>query len=191
MKLAIGLLVMVPFVLAQGQPGAARPCDRAPAVRPNPAAARGGARVAGPVVPATPEDVAEMAKLPGLPAYRSGAGDGDYSIGPDYAPASEQTKRAGVPEGKVVEFVMNSAGSKFYPGVNEPFERPVCVYVPAQYVPGTAAPFIVSADAYGMHYNLPTILDNMIADHRLPAMVAVMIQNGTAERSMEYDTVSA
>ena len=38
--------------------------------------------------------------------------------------------------------------------------------------------------------SLPTILDNMIADHRLPVMVAVMIQNGGAERSMEYDTVS-
>ena len=113
MKLAIGLFVMAPFVLAQGQPGAARPCDRAPAVRPNPAGARGGGGAAGAVVPATAEDVAEMAKLPALPAYRSGAGDGDYSVGPDYAPAPEQTKRAGVPEGKVVEFVMNSAESKF------------------------------------------------------------------------------
>ena len=192
MKLAICLFVMAaPFVLAQGQPGAGRLCDRAPAVRPNPAGARGGGLAAGAVVPATPEDVAEMAKLPALPAYWSGAGDGDYSVGPDYTPAPEQTKRAGVPEGKVVEFVMNSAESKFYPGTDEPFRRPVCVYVPAQYVPGTAAPFIVSADAYGMHYDLPTILDNMIADHRLPVMVAVMIQNGGAERSMEYDTVSA
>ncbi len=100
-----------------------------------------------------PEDIAEMAKLPSLPVWKRGAGDGDYSIGPDYAPAPEQTKRAGVPEGKVVEFVMNSAESKFYPGVNGPFQRHVCVYVPAQYVPGTAAPFIVSADAYGMHYD--------------------------------------
>lgn len=189
MKLAIGLFVVAQFAL--GQAPAPRPCDRAPAVRPNAAPGRAAARGArGPAVPATPEDMAEMAKLAALPAYRSGAGDGDYSIGPDYAPAPEQTKRAGVPEGKVVEFVMNSAESKFYPG-NEPFQRPVCVYVPAQYVPGTAAPFIVSADAYGMHYELPTILDNMIADRRLPVMVAVMIQNGGAERSMEYDTVSA
>jgi enterochelin esterase-like enzyme len=134
--------------------------------------------------------MAEMAKLSALPVWKRGAGDGDYSIGPDYAPAPEQTKRAGVPEGKVVEFVMNSAESKFYPGVNGPFQRHVCVYVPAQYVPGTAAPVIVSADAYGVHYELPTILDNMIADHRLPVMVAVMIANGGAERSMEYDTVS-
>ena len=189
MKFAIVFTVMAQFALAQGT--APAPCDRAPVARPNGAAGRGGAR--GGLVaaePATPEDVAEMAKLQGLPSYRSGAGDGDYSIGPDYAPAPEQTKRAGVPEGKVVEFAMNSAESKFYPGVNEPFQRPVCVYVPAQYVPGTAAPFIVSADAYGMHYSLPAILDNMIADHRLPVMIAVMIQNGGAERSMEYDTVS-
>jgi enterochelin esterase-like enzyme len=85
---------------------------------------------------------------------------------------------------------MDSAESKFYPGVNGPLQRHVCVYVPAQYVPGTAAPVIVSADAYGMRYALPTILDNMIADHRLPVMVAVMIANGGPERSMEYDTVS-
>ena len=188
MKLAIGLIVMAHFALAQGPSPVARPCDPAPAVRRNaPAAAR---RAPAAVVPAAPEDIAEMTKLPALPAWTPGAGDGDYSVGPDYAPAPEQIKRAGVPEGKVVEFVMNSAESKFYPGVNEPFQRHVCVYVPAQYVRGTAAPVIVSADAYGMHYSLPTILDNMIADHRLPVMVAVMIQNGGAERSMEYDTVS-
>jgi iron(III)-enterobactin esterase len=185
MKLAIGLFVIAQFVVAQEPSPAARPCDPAPAVRPN--AAR---RAPAAVVPAPPEDVAEMSKLSALPAWQPGAGDGDYSIGPDYAPAPEQTKRAGVPEGKVVEFVMNSAESKFYPGVSDPFQRHVCVYVPAQYIPGTAAPVIVSADAYGMHYSLPTILDNMIADHRLPVMVAVMIQNGGAERSMEYDTVS-
>ena len=185
MKLAIGLIMLAQLALAQGPSPVARPCDPSPAVRPNVAR-----RAPATVVPAAPEDIAEMTKLPALPAWFPGAGDGDYSIGPNYAPAPEQTKRAGVPEGKVVEFVMDSAESKFYPGVNQPFQRHVCVYVPAQYVPGTAAPVIVSADAYGMHYSLPTILDNMIADHRLPVMVAVMIQNGGAERSMEYDTVS-
>ena len=42
-----------------------------------------------------------------------------------------------------------------------------------------------------MRYNLPTILDNMIYDQRLPPMAAVMIDNGGAERSLEYDTVSS
>ncbi len=161
MKLAIGLFVMAQFALAQGPPPATRPCDPPPAARPNAPAANAARRAPAAVVLAPPEDIAEMAKLPALPVWKRGAGDGDYSIGPDYAPAPEQTKRTGVPEGKVVEFVMDSVESKFYPGVNGPFQRQVCVYVLAQYVPGTAAPFIVSADAYGMHYDLPTILDNI------------------------------
>src|SRR4030095_4356017 len=40
-------------------------------------------------------------------------------------------------------------------------------------------------------YNLPTILDNMIYDQRLPSMAAVMIDNGGPGRSLEYDTVSS
>lgn len=187
MKVVIGLFVMAQFALAQGPSSAAGPCAPPPAApRANPPRARAPREV----VPATPEDRAAIARLSDLPAWHAGAGDGDYSIGPEYAPATEQTKRAGVPEGRVVEFVMDSAESKFYPGVNGPFQRHVCVYVPSQYVAGTAAPVIVSADAYGMRYALPTILDNMIADHRLPVMAAVMIANGGPERSMEYDTVS-
>ena len=151
-----------------------------------------GARRGPPGPPATPEDLAMIAKLKDLPTYQSGLGDGDYSIGPDYAPAPEQTMRDSVPHGKVIKFSMDSAESKFYPGVSGPFQRAVSVYVPSQYVPGTPAAAIVSADAYGANNNqLPNILDNMIADHRLPVMIAVMIANGGAERSMEYDTVSA
>jgi iron(III)-enterobactin esterase len=189
MKLALVAVLFSQFALAQVTTSAPVPCDPPPRPAGQPAAAA-PRRAPAATDPATPEDVAEMVKLPGLPPYRSGAPDGDFSIGPDYAPAPEQTKRAGVPEGKVIEFVMNSAESKFYPGTNGAFDRRVCVYVPAQYVPGAAAPFILSADAYGMHYSLPTILDNMISDHRLPVMVAVMIANGGSERSMEYDTVS-
>jgi enterochelin esterase-like enzyme len=42
---------------------------------------------------------------------------------------------------------------------------------------------------------MPTILDNMIADHRLPPIVAVMINSGGSdsfgsERGLEYDAVS-
>ena len=53
------------------------------------------------------------------------------------------------------------------------------VYIPSQYIAGTAAPLIVSCDAYQAQNNqLPTLLDNMIADKRLPVMGAVMIANG-------------
>jgi iron(III)-enterobactin esterase len=126
-----------------------------------------------------------------LPAWGQNLVNGDYSHGPAYPTAPELAKRQGVPEGKVIEFVMNSSESKFYPGVNGAIERRVCVYVPAGYVAGAELPVIVSADAYGMRYNLPTILDNMIHDQRLPAMAAVMISNGGPGRSMEYDTVSS
>ena len=42
---------------------------------------------------------------------------------------------------------------------------------------------------------LPPVLDNLIAQHRVPAMIAVMIQNGGgdsrgSERGLEYDTMS-
>ena len=193
LKLWFGTLLLAPFALAQ-TPQTSVPCiPPPPPARTGPAPANAPARPAGAPRAQTPqsaEDIAEIAKLKDLPPWTSAAVDGDYSAGPGYPTAPELAKRVGVPEGKVIEFVMNSAGSKFYPGVNAGFQRHVCVYVPAEYVPGTAAPVIVSADAYGMRYNLPTILDNMIYDQRLPTLVAVMIDNGGAERSMEYDTVS-
>ena len=51
-----------------------------------------------------------MAKLRDLPEWTSAAVDGDYATGPGYPTAPELAKRVGVPEGKVIEFVMNSAG---------------------------------------------------------------------------------
>ncbi len=192
MKLLFGTLLLIQFAAAQTTPSV--PCIPPPAPPPvRPAQASGNGPGRGnrpPQKPQSPEDVAEIAKLMNLPVWTSAAADGDYANGPFYPTAPELAKRVGVPEGKVFEFVMNSSESKYYPGVNGGFQRHVCVYVPAEYVPGSVAPAIVAADAYGMRYNLPTILDNMIYDQRLPTMVAVMIDNGGAERSMEYDTVS-
>jgi enterochelin esterase-like enzyme len=142
--------------------------------------------------PATQEDLAEMAKLKDLPAYAAGLGDGDYSVGPQYSPAVEEKRRDDVPHGKIVNFVMDSTDSKIFPG-NPAFTRKVAVYIPSQYVPGTPAPLIVSCDQYGLSTNtgvFQNTLDNMIADKRLPVIVAVMIASGGTERSMEYDTVS-
>ena len=169
---------------------APNPNAGAPATNP----ARGGRGRGVPGPPATPADIAEMATLKDLPAYAGGLGDGNYSVGPQYAPALEATTRPDVPHGRIVQFTMDSSDSKIYPGIDAPFKRAVAVYVPSQYVAGTPAPFIVSCDQYGLSNrtgSLATTLDNMIADHRLPAMCAVMIANGGTERSMEYDTVSA
>jgi enterochelin esterase-like enzyme len=161
---------------------------------------RGGA-------PLTAEEQSAIAKLSALPAWKPGAGDGDYSIGPPYAPAPENAPRDGVPKGRVETFHLPLAGSGFYPpgagrgaggdaAVNSAATREVVVYIPAGYVPGTPAPLLVCHDAMGAHDQvpapyLPTILDNMIADRRLPAMIAVMLMHGgQAQRSFEYDTVS-
>jgi enterochelin esterase-like enzyme len=123
----------------------------------------------------------------------------------------------GVPQGKVFEFTMSSADSKIYPGIARdpgtygtpdpsdpaklivtsshpaPYTRHVAVYVPAQYVAGTEAPFIVGAD--GPDRALFTALDNLIAEKRVPVQVAISIGNGSgdaqgSERGLEYDTMS-
>ena len=121
--------------------------------------------------------------------------DGNFVIGPTYSDAPEVVARAGVPTGTVHEFVMESRDSKIYPGLNGPYQRKVWVYVPTQYKQGDAAPLLVIQD--GQHYlkRVTNILDNLIAERRLPAMVAVFINAGGgdgkgSERGLEYDTLS-
>jgi enterochelin esterase-like enzyme len=111
---------------------------------------------------------------------------------------------------------MSSTDSKIYPGIARaegtrpivdptdpakrivssgpaPYTRRVAVYVPQQYVPGTVAPFIVGAD--GPDQMLFTTLDNLIAQKRVPVMIAISIGNGSgdaqgSQRGLEYDTMS-
>jgi len=143
--------------------------------------------------------------------------DGNFILGPAHNPAPEMTEQPAVPKGTVFEFTMSSADSKIYPGIARepgtfgtpdpsdpakllvttshpaPYTRHVAVYVPAQYIPGTAAPFIVGAD--GPDRTLFTALDNLTAQHRVPVLVAISIGNGSgdaqgSERGLEYDTMS-
>jgi enterochelin esterase-like enzyme len=67
------------------------------------------------------------------------------------------------------------------------------VYVPKQYVPGTIAPFIVGAD--GPDHILFTVLNNLVAEGKVPVMIAISIGNGSgdaqgSERGLEYDAMS-
>jgi enterochelin esterase family protein len=122
-------------------------------------------------------------------------GDGDVKIGPIYADAPELTVREGTAKGTLHEFTMNSEDSKIYPGIKGKYQRKVCVYVPAKYAAGTAAPFIVVQDGLSYKKTLPPTLDTLIADGRLPGMVAVLVNSGGgdaqgSERGLEYDTVS-
>ncbi len=121
--------------------------------------------------------------------------DGDSVIAPPYANAPELTVKPGVPKGEVHEFTMSSADSTIYPGLTGPYSRGVAVYIPKQYVAGSLAPFIVVQDGMGYRDKLPPMLDNMIHEKRLPAMIAIMINSGGgdskgSERGLEYDTVS-
>ena len=151
--------VVTCFVIASvgSVPAQAPLLAQAPAAPAEQGAGRSGR---GPASVATPEDLADIAKLANLPALVKGSGDGDFSTGPDYTPAPEETQRVGIPHGRLIEFHINSASSKVFPGVNGPFERLVSVYVPAQYVPGKPAPFIFSADSYGLR-------DRQILQHLL------------------------
>jgi len=140
--------------------------------------------------------------------------DGNFILGPTHKPAPEPTVHEGVPQGTVYNFSMESADSKFYPGIARELKSPgapdpldpanvtshpaaytrrVAVYVPKQYVTGADAPFIVGAD--GPDRLLFTILDNLIAEKKIPVMIAVSIGNGGgdaagSERGLEYDTMS-
>lgn len=149
------------------------------------------------MAPPKPLVTVDPATLPTLPAD---AGDGDYAVGPDYTNAPELTLKAGTPQGMVYRFVMSSTDSQYYPGISKaqpgvvPYHRRVSVYVPANYVEGKPLPFLVSQDSMGAG-EIPTILDNMISEKRLPEMAAIFIDSGGgdaqgSERGLEYDTVS-
>jgi enterochelin esterase-like enzyme len=142
--------------------------------------------------------------------------DGNFILGPTHTPAAEMAVDATVPKGDVYEFTMESKDSKFYTGVERdtaavaagmpggpgangpvsasrpaPYTRHVSVYVPKQYVAGTAAPFLVSADGEKCF----STLDILIAQKRIPAIVAIAIGSGGgdgpgSERGLEYDTMS-
>jgi enterochelin esterase family protein len=143
--------------------------------------------------------------------------DGNFIIGATHPPAPEAVAQTNVPQGMVYNFTMSSEDSKIYPGIaREPntfgtadpidptrlvvttshaahYTRRVAVYVPQQYVPGTAAPFIIGAD--GPDRLLFTTLDNLIAEKKVPVMIAISIGNGSgdaqgSQRGLEYDTMS-
>jgi len=122
-------------------------------------------------------------------------GDGDFKIGPKYTNAPEMTVKEGVPKGVMHDFVMKSEDSKLFPGLKGPYKRKVVVYVPSQYVAGKEAPFIVAHDGEWYTNAMPKMLDNLINEKRVPAMVAIFMSSGGgdgkgSERGLEYDTLS-
>ena len=209
------MIVLVGGALAAGTtivgqvvaPPAPAPSSQAPANRP--AAPVRDPRTPGYVTATNATELADGA-VPPVTAT------GNFILGPTHTPAIDVTVQAGVPQGAVHTFTMNSSDSKIYPGIARaegtrpmvdpkdpgkrivtsgaaPYTRRVSVYVPQQYVPGTVAPFIVGAD--GPDQMLFTALDNLIAQKRVPVMIGISIGNGSgdaqgSERGLEYDTMS-
>jgi enterochelin esterase-like enzyme len=149
-------------------------------------------------------------------AVPASSADGNFILGPTHNPAPEMTAQE-LTHGALTEFTMESADSKYYPGIARdkgpvgtpdpndpaklvvttshpaPYTRKIAVYVPQGYVPGSVVPFIVGAD--GPDRMLFTALDGLISEHKLPLMVAISIGNGSgdaqgSERGLEYDTMS-
>jgi len=192
--LAIGLSV------ASAQPAAAPPPAAAPApaatATPAPARAGGAARPAIPLRDPLAAGYVKATEMPDgqVPPMEA---DGNFIIGRTHTPAPEMSPvAAGQPKGKVFKFTLNSTESKFYPGIApdgpQPYKRSVSVYVPAQYVPGTVAPVMITSDGDGRAFN---VLDHLIPLKKLPVMIVVAIPPGGpdgrgGERNLEYDTMS-
>jgi enterochelin esterase family protein len=205
-RMTVGLLIvfMAGRADAEAQTAGATP-PPAPAARPTP--------------PTRDPNTPGYVKATELPdgAAPSPNVNGNFIIGPTHAPAPEMVVKDGVPQGTVYNVTMSSADSRIYPGIARdagtfgtvdpsdpaklvvttshpaPYTRKVAVYVPKQYVAGTVSPFIVGAD--GPDPLLFTALDNLIAQKRVPAMIAISIGNGSgdaqgSQRGLEYDTMS-
>ena len=143
-------------------------------------------------------------------------------IAPPYKDAPEMAPRADQPRGTLHSFIMSSAESYIFPGIRQldndvtrrrdaygnrlaapldetsepaPYRREIFVYVPAGYKAGTEAPLLVVQDGRDYAARVAAALDGLIAQHRVPPIVAVMIQSGGgdaqgSERGLEYDTMS-
>ncbi len=128
------------------------------------------------------------------------AEEAEFVIGPDYADAPETKKQEGVPKGEVREFTMDSKDSKIYKGIAKdqkgtvPYQRKVAVYTPAKHRSTDEMPFIIVQDGSGHRDVTSRTLDNLIAEKRVPPMVAIFINSGGgdslgSQRGLEYDAV--
>jgi iron(III)-enterobactin esterase len=160
---------------------------------------------------APPFKVLKDGETPPLDAYEN------FVIGPNYTKATEWTRVKGVPEGKVQQFEIDSKETKlFNPGIKRDkfgtvdpknpktlivetktmdYKRKIGVYIPAQYKAGTEAPLMVVHDGPGQANNYKTVLDNLIAQKRIPPIILIAIANGGGdaqghERGKEYDNMN-
>ncbi|MCA8990058.1 MAG: esterase family protein [Planctomycetaceae bacterium] len=143
----------------------------------------------------------------------------NFVIGPEYVPAPELKVVEGIPQGEVLQFTIDSKETRiFNPGIarNEfgtvdpqnpktlfvdtheiDYVRQITVYIPAQHQRGEEAPFMVVHDGPKgkPDMSMPHILDNLIAQQRIPPIILIQIANGGGDaqghqRGREYDNMS-
>ena len=160
-----------------------------------------------------PFKVLKPGEIPPLEAYDN------FVIGPKYVRAPERKVVKGVPQGKVEQFTISSKETKIYnPGIARKkfgtvdprnpktlivdthefdYKRQITVYIPRQHKLGSESPFMVSHDGPKAKPNmgLPRILDNLIAQERIPPIIVIQIANGGGDaqghqRGKEYDNMS-
>lgn len=132
-------------------------------------------------------------------------GDGRSEVAGD-KPKQNELKDLKNPVGKEFSFTLESKIYQFTEptiAANSPKNQPrmVWVYVPAQYVDGSAAPFMVIQDGqqsgrYGLiKYAIDNLTASKDATRKVPPFIAIAVQDGGGdgpnnERGLEYDTVS-
>jgi enterochelin esterase-like enzyme len=118
---------------------------------------------------------------------RTGGSTDVAAYGPDSYP------KPGVPQGTLSDKIVHT--SKIYDGMQSNY----WIYVPAQYDANTPAALMVWQDGQGLIQRdgasrTLTVVDNLIAQKKIPVMIQVFIEPGTIGeqklRSIEYDTVS-
>jgi enterochelin esterase family protein len=118
---------------------------------------------------------------------RTGGSTDVAAYGPDSYP------KPGVPQGTLSEKIVHT--SKIYDGMQSNY----WIYVPAQYDASSAAALMVWQDGQNLIQRdgasrTLTVIDNLIAQKKIPVMIQVFIEPGTIGeqkmRSIEYDTVS-
>ena len=145
--------------------------------------------------------LATSLSLRAAPATLPSPDQAESRIAPPYADAPELTVSASTPRGQVHTLTLRSTDSKIYPGIAKnqpgtvPYQRQVAVYVPAAYPPGHPAPLLIAQDGLGYRDLLPPILANLIAQHQVPPLIAILINSGGgdaqgSQRGLEYDTLS-
>jgi sugar lactone lactonase YvrE len=116
----------------------------------------------------------------------------------DYSLAQDSQPQPGVPTGTVTKHVL--APGKYFPGTPHNYQ----VYVPAQYDASRPIAYMIFLDGSGYAGNgvrVPVVLDNLIARHDVPPMIAVFIDPGVMpalsdeaqnryERIFEYDSLT-